>query len=255
MRRLHLAILLCVACGDDAVGPHPEAGNADAPFDAPIDGRADAPIDASPRDAYRCATDSGAPAHTIYLAVDGVNLVHGNCDDATTNCTSLISADVAVPPLLPGNANRGQIISDLVSQLQQTLLPYDVDVTTTRPATGPYMMIVVGGTCSQVTGSTLCSGIVTSFGTQDCGNQVPSDIGLVFDLPNFTGARWANVVMFEIGFAIGADTTSVQGDCMCQSCGGLSTPCTLGIDVPIFAGCSGGTQDETRIFATAFGCR
>jgi len=256
MGKLQFVVLLCVACGNDAMGPQPEAGNADAPSDGSLDGRTDAPMDASPRDAYRCTTDAGGgPTHTVYLAVDGVSLVRGNCNEATTSCTNLISADVAVPPLLAGNPNRQQVISDLVGQLQQTLAPYEVAVTTTRPATGPYMMIVLGGTCSQVTGSPLCSGLVTGFATQDCGNQVPSDIGLVFELPNFNGARYANVVMFEIGFAIGADTTSVQGDCMCQSCGGASTPCTLGIDVPIFAGCGGGTQDETRIFATAFGCR
>jgi hypothetical protein len=140
-------VMACAGCGDDAAHPDalqlPDAAPADAPGP---DAAPDAPTAACPNP----STDAGGGGtYTVYLNADGVTLTKSNCDNATTNCTHLImQSQAVVPPFMNGAANRDSVIAEIAAHIEEVLLPYSIDVVTTRPASGPYYMIVLGGDCT-----------------------------------------------------------------------------------------------------------
>src|SRR5512142_1063573 len=108
-----------------------------------------APDAAPDADLLHCPApvDPTAPGtHTVFVNFDGVTLTKGNCNDATTNCTSLVVQDqTVVPPWLDGNADRANDIAAIMTVARTAVAPYSIDLVTTRPASGDYKMIVVGG--------------------------------------------------------------------------------------------------------------
>jgi hypothetical protein len=244
-------ILFFCACGDDSMA-NPDGPSVDAPasIDAP---RIDAPPDAIASDGH-CVGDGGmGTRHHIYLLFDGVMLTPGN-DDSRTNHTSLINNPSTVPPFLGTASNRQQVIGDISANVRQMLNGYNVDVTTTRPASGDYTMIVFA--TAQSVG--LSPGI-GAIGYSDCGNANADDVGLVVDMGTGTGINaiyYSNLVMFDVGLSLGVGTNQLAGDCMNDI--GNTGPglCSLSSDVAIHQGCGpdGGTQNEQEIFADQLGC-
>lgn len=84
-------VALAGACGGDTSGARPDA--------AP---RADAAPTCPPQ-----AAPLAPGMHALYLAFEGETLTLGDCDDARTNCSSLVAqASTEVPPLFDGIASR-----------------------------------------------------------------------------------------------------------------------------------------------------
>jgi len=143
---------------------------------------------------------------TVYLNFDGVTLtkVDASAENAVTNRSWIVNSSTEVIPAFSTSdlsqtlgLSRSQIIQRVVNQMYASHAPYDVEFTTTRPSSGPYNMIVFGGTCSSVVGSSNCAGIAMG----DCGDFLPSNITFVFpwglrvdDLAATAAQEWAHAV-------------------------------------------------------------
>jgi hypothetical protein len=248
MKSFLLILVLC-GCGDDSMTPRADAPNVvDGPIDAP---RIDAPPDAIATDGH-CQGDGGmGTRHHIYLVFDGVMLMPGN-DDSRTNHTSLVNATSTVPMFAATAANRQPFIDDIAANVRLMLNGYNVDVVTTRPASGDYTMIVFATATSVGLNPS-----IAAIGPSNCGDTNADEVAIVVDM-GITGGLsavfYADLVMFDVGLTIGVGTNQLAGDCM-NDMGGGSGLCSLSNGVMVHMGCGqGGTQNEQEMFADAFGC-
>jgi hypothetical protein len=228
----------------------------------------DAPTDAATHCSLTPAEPIAAGAHKIYLNTEGATLRTGCGDDATTNCTTLIQTDMTqVPAFLPGVAGRDTVIAQIVAGVEGVLAPYSVDIVTTRPATGPYQMIVLGGDPMAVTGGCTDCTATSVFSCQPLGSVVD----LVFDLGVTKSVdQYAVQILEDIGILNGLVATNSDHDCVCRfddmcSNFGANDLCTFGTNVPTTMqtlgtpptpfNCGRATQDEPAILKTVLGCR
>ncbi len=191
----------------------------------------------------------------VYLNFTGVTLRDAAASDATQNRASWMGqAQGTAPPFLQGNANRLQIINDITLGVRSQLSQFPVTVVTTRPVTGPYVMIVYGGTSGNV-------GSAFGFAVNelDCDDSEKSDVAWISD--NYTTTqRHVNTTIGAIGFGLGLTATTDTQDCMCgwaNNCNKDQTkPCTLSTNIArdpaATQKCSGTLQNEAAVFTTAF---
>jgi len=259
------ALAIAGACGDDSQGMAPDSAVDRPMIDAAIDGAIDAAVDARAVDASAtdampggCGMrDGGTPtgAHLLYLVYDGVMLMSGNCDDSRTNCTSLATANTTVTPFEATRANRQQFLDDITAAIRQQLAPYDIEVVTTRPASGDYRMIVF----AQCVSSLSCQSGIIGVALNGCNaTAARNSIALAFDqgtTSTFTASEYGGLAIFDLGItaALGP-TLGIAGDCMNQ--GGTGLPCTFGTNVLVQGvSCTGAAnQNEDLLMEEAFGC-
>lgn len=215
-----------------------------------------------PADVDAAVSPDAAPAcpngRRVYLNFDGVTLTDAATSDATQNRASWMTNGVTtanVPPYRLGDADRAAQIQTIVDGLRAQLAAYPMEVVTTRPAAGPYMMIVFGGTAQQV-GSRFGVGVQEL----DCGDLQKSDVAWIADAVS-PPQRVMNTAMGAIGFGLGLTATTDPLGCMCgwdNACqSNNNVACTLS---PMIARdptadqlCPGLTsQDEVAAFATEF---
>jgi len=215
--------------------------------------------------------------YKVYLNTEGVTLRKGCGDDSRTNCTDIAPADnTVVPPFLDGVTGRQTFIEAVVAKAQAALAPYSVDIVTTRPVSGDYEMIVLGGDplafgCTNPS----CGGIAPDAG---CGQQLVTrdHVDVLFDrgvndtIETYAGAA----VLSQIGNMTGLVPTTVFDDCMCDidevcldGSGHWGTPgtmCTFGSNAPTTTAvrttgspdnCNIPVEDEPAMLKAAFGCR
>lgn len=228
------------ACGGDGNPNKTDAGV-----------RADAPP-SCPAPSMPLATG----AHKVFLAFEGVTITLGDCDDATTNCSSLVSqATTMVPPFLDGQSNRVTHITAISGLVQEALAPFSIDAVTTRPASGDYWMVVVGGDPTLVggaTGDTLAAKPVC-----DAANK--HSIAFVFDGDvDTTDRAYADTIAGAFGQLVGLVSTTRDSDCTCtaSTCTHAQT-CTwgTGIVAPPGNACMRTNQNEHLLMINAVGCR
>jgi len=253
-------LVVCVGCGDDSAMPD-GLHLVDAAIDAATP---DAPPDAPGAACPNPATDAGGGGmYTLYINAEGVTLLKGNCDNARTNCTTLIVANQAVvPPFKQNDPNRQAFIDEIVQLVQSALLPYSVDVVTTRPASGDYNMIVLGGDCTLTGGTMPCQSF--GVGVLPCSLANRDHISLDFDnttvFPQGTPYLYANLILSDVGLFAAMSVSTTMGDCENRS-GGLANDALCTFDrsatVSSMGMCSGAgtTEDEQDLLKTAFGCR
>lgn len=221
------------------------------------------------------AVDTPAPAcangRKVFLEFLGVTLTDDATSDATTNKARwLTTATSVVPPWRQGVANRATQIQEVVDGVKARLAQTPIDVVTTRPATGPYVMIVLGGA---TTGRGGTVGTIYSFATSfhDCGDATKSDVGWISDMT--TGATGlaadaptsyvADLVVGAIGWGLGLDGTTDPNNCMCgwtTVCDSAAGACTLSSSIASAVtnpgagetACKAGTQNEVAAFSTEF---
>ncbi len=259
MRAL-LCLLLVAGCERDLVGELADAARPDAPSiinDAAI----------------YCSMSPPEPLaqglHKLFLNTEGQALTAvapGN-DDATTNRSSLVQSDTDVPAFLPGARGRDTYIAQIVAAVESVLIPYSIDIVTTRPAAGPYQMIVLGGDGATVSGCPTC----TAFTVFNCPPFFGSVIDLVFD----AGAtpppvQYASLILDDLGLLNGLVQTNQRGDCTCRNDATCEIPptqlCTYGKNVPttvlqsgdsppVAYNCGHVTQDAPMVLKSVWGCR
>jgi hypothetical protein len=201
------------------------------------------------------APQSGACANgrVVYLSFEGETLTQG-ATDATTNHAAWIGvATATVPPFQPNLTNRATQIQTIVDTVKLRLASTPIQVVTSRPNAGPYVLIVLGGSNQNV-------GSQYTYATSDhdCGDVVKSDVGWVSDLPSLSYVP--DLVVGTIGWGLGLDGTTDPNGCMCgwaNSCKDASGGC--GLSVAIATSQTSGTvcpnenpQNEVAAFSTLF---
>lgn len=240
---MRLRFLLVGACVGAGCGAQISAGGEDlASLDA-----ATSPDDTAPLCTER----------VIYLNFDGQALHQGPSDAITNHAGWMQLPESTAPPYHNTSANRAVEIQTIVDGVRAELDKLSITVVTTRPAQGPYVMIVLGGT-ARIVGSRF-GGAVNQL---DCGDAVPSDVAWIADSVA-PPVHVINSAIAAIGFGLGLTATNDPSDCMCgwdNQCRADNTvACTLGSaiarDPAARQTCAGvTTQDEAATLRAAF-CR
>ncbi|MGE0549362.1 MAG: hypothetical protein AB7O24_05190 [Kofleriaceae bacterium] len=253
MRSGVIAALLCIGCGVQV--SNDESGVTDDPDD-----QADSDF---PDDDDGASPDAGQPespacfnGRVVYLNFEGQTLTDATTSDATLNQASWMTIAAGTAPKYRANSpSRDADIAAIVDGVRTQLATFPVTVVTTRPASGPYVMIVFGGHATDV-GSRF-NGAVNEL---DCGDVQNSDVAWISDTVNPT-QRVVNYAIGAIGFGLGLTATTNPSDCMCSWDNSCVQPanaaCTLSamIDRDPNADqlCAGATtQDEVAAFRQAF---
>ena len=205
--------------------------------------------------------DAPPVATVVYLSFEGETVSPGP-EAPWDDESPLVKAKSTVAPLYANDPDRQAKIATIVADVTTALQPYDIDLTTTRPATGPYTMIVFGGNSSDL-------GLGPDQGWMSdatCGS-IQYHLDFVFDGWD-TPHDVAAAAIAALGSDRGVSFTTDPADCMCmlfadsqQYCNALSraTACTIGgANTPVNPqhACNGFTTiDERAEFARAFGTR
>jgi hypothetical protein len=194
----------------------------------------------------------------VYLSFEGETLASAPASDATQNRASWMTiAQGTAPPYRAGTNNRNQQIKAITEGVRAQLSSFPITVVTQRPAAGPYVMIVFGGSASDV--GSKYGGAVN---TLDCGDAQKSDVAWISDGVTPT-QRVVNFAVGAIGFGLGLTATTDPADCMCgwdnactsDNSGACQLSPTIARDPAANQLCPGlTTQDEVDTFDAAF-CR
>ncbi|HEY1552058.1 MAG TPA: hypothetical protein VGG28_29730 [Kofleriaceae bacterium] len=228
-----------VACGSNTMGAIP-----DAPPPA---------VDAA---------NLGARTHTLYLNFEGATLAAGSDDDATQNISSVVTAPTTFDKYLGSAIDRATEISTIVGEVQNILMPYDIDVTQTLPATGQFAMVITTDTASSTVGCPGCPAVAPA----DCG-AVDSPISFNFGAGSGSAMPVHGVTADTVAMVgltiLGVPTSAVPDDCMCFSDSNCTFPpdrqCSIGgVGTVVSAtkpGCptSATVMDENALFLAGFG--
>ena len=136
-----------------------------------------------------------ATGTTLFVNFLGDLLTSGS-DDAVHDVAQLPGATVQVPPLnAKTNAPKmtTQDVTDAIfDRLRTFYLPFDVTLTRTRPTSGSYSMIVIGGTHAVANQPSGVAGVALL----DCNNTNPSNV--VFDFSDDQPPQFGGVVSVAI---------------------------------------------------------
>jgi len=175
----------------------------------------------SPCPGPRCTAELVEPQaqghRVVYLNFEGVTLTRSSSnDDARTNVSAIVNSSTEVIAAFKtsdlsstGGLSRAQIIQKVVDDMYTLHANFNVDFVTSRPTSGYYSMIVFGGSCQSVVGSSGCAGIALL----DCGDQMPANITFVFP-PGQRVADLATTAAQEAAHAYGLGHTSDRSDVM-----------------------------------------
>ena len=241
-------VLLCAACEATIDNGRMSNVTTDGSM-AGDDSSIQMPIDAPPTCASR----------VVYLNFGGQTLNDTTASDATQNRASWLNkATGTATSFQQGNANRQQIIDDITTGVRNALAAQvgPITVVTTRPAAGPYVMIVYGGNATDVG-----SNYGFAVNELDCNESEKSDVAWISN--NYTTTlRHVNTTLGAIGFGLGLTATNDVNDCMCGWANGCQKDhtklCTLNTNIARDPGAmqtcagAGATQNEVAAFNTAF---
>lgn len=212
--RLAVATLLLCACGAQ-VGGNIDDNGPDAPSNG---GEAPPPIDAP------------SCKRVVYLSFEGETLTDTTASDAKQNLASWMTiGSGAAPQYKAGAGDRLAQIQVIVDGVRNQLSSFPIQVVTTRPTDGDYMMIVYGGQAQQV-GSRF-GGAVQELDCDDATSR--NDLAWVADIVT-PPQRVINFSIGAIGFGLGLTATLDPVGCMCgwdNNCNQLNTPCVLSTDI------------------------
>jgi len=185
-------------------------------------------------DASVGGTDSGATpdaapvctvAKSVYLNFEGQTLTRAATSDATQNQAAWMNkATGTAPKFRDGVGTRAADIVAITDGVKAQVTGLGVEVVTTRPVAGPYVMVVFGGTAGQI-GSNFGRAVQKL----DCGNLVMSDVAWISDAPANNQVA-INNTLGAIGFGLGLTATTDTDDCMCgwdNACTQTTGACTL----------------------------
>lgn len=155
------------------------------------------------------------PRVVLYLAFEGITLHPGSPSEASTDTTSIVDAELTLPPYLDGHADRQGRIDAIVAEVVARVAPFDVEVVTRRPAAPPYLQIVFTGN-SSLLGAPPGIGGMAPF---DCDRDQPTSIGFQFSSgtadDRYGPRAHANWTLTMLGSAHRVPFTRVRNDCMC----------------------------------------
>ncbi len=124
----------------------------------------------------------GPQPHQLFLDFsDGTeSLAKGADDDAEKNISAVAAVKpvpaFAWPAITDGTMTRQDVVRTVARQVHQLYLPYNVVLTTARPAAGPYTLIVIAGAPSLLGYAPEVAGLAF----MDCNNEHEDDVVFVF---------------------------------------------------------------------------
>jgi hypothetical protein len=211
--RSWLSVIAVIA----GVGCHAEIGGGEA-NNPNVDDGPDAAVNGSGIDAAVTPDIDAAPAcasgRAVFLNFDGQALTDAP-SDATQNRASWI-VNGTINPAAPASNRSATNKQAIVDGVKAQLASFPIAVVTTRPAQGPYVMVVFGGTAANV-GSRF--GVAVQ--ELDCGDLRKSDVAWISDSVTPT-QRVVNSAIGALGFGLGLTATLTPTDCMC----GWDNACT-----------------------------
>jgi hypothetical protein len=154
-----MALLVVIACGSAEADPDAEAGSSSS-----------GGVDESSGEEGASSSSGGEAciaARIVVLDFDGIVLAQGGADDATQDLTS---AQELVGTWEPVDDTIHTPV--VVQGIAQALAPFDVAVTTERPATGAYSLVVFTRTPIPAYPA------APSLGRPNCGAARATEIGL-----------------------------------------------------------------------------
>lgn len=127
------------------------------------------------------------------------------CSDAPNNQSSVIRTyfgESSITWQAYRNAEGRRLV---VEELEKAYAPYDVKITTRRPASGSYTMLIV---------ATNDIGAGLGVAPLDCGNRFMNDIAYVMKADQYTPQVVANAAVHEIGHSFGLTHVTNRSDYM-----------------------------------------
>ena len=250
-RTVALASVIALGCGAEIEGEKNRAGT-DAAAPAP-----DAETVANPMPDAPPA--SACPnSRKVYLAFEGVTLTAGTPSDAVQNRVSWMgNANAVVPAYAKDDPARTQYIQTITAGVRQRLQGTPIEVVDQRPATGPYVMVVFGGTSAIV-------GTIYDYATNehDCGDVVKNDVAWVADSSVVNVSYAQDLAVGAIGWGLGLNGTNDPMGCMCawaNGCQSVAGACMLSSSIATTISAAPATtcpnqnpQNEIAAFSTGF---
>lgn len=196
-----LALLLSTGCIADA-----------------LDGEEGSEDDVAPAETSADTSSALSGPQTIYVNFTGPTIANcaNPCSNAVTNHSYIVHYAWGTASKNFAAYTDGAGRSAIVSHLRSIFSKYDVTITTTRPASGPYTMVVITPTTWAHHG----------IAPLDCGNANKSDIAFVLDTgdsgfyPSY--AKIAQAAAHELGHSFGLAHVKNTADIMQWASSGTS---------------------------------
>ncbi|HPH69796.1 MAG TPA: hypothetical protein PLF40_28790 [Kofleriaceae bacterium] len=205
------------------------------------------PADAAP-DAKVCSN-----GRVIFLNFEGVTLTRAASDATMNRANWLPGGSATIPQFRANDGGRATLITNITDLAKANLAQFPVTIVTTRPTTGPYIMVAFGGARA------MFNTTYPSITGLNCGDVRPSGVGWVAD--DVTAQQGANLVVSVAAISIGLTgiTENKPRDCLCGWGGPVCDPdqtqaCQLSTSVQREQRCAGepATQNEVTAFNRAF---
>jgi hypothetical protein len=159
-------------------------------------------------------------ANVLFLDFGGAATQLGSPEDATATPDPItMVATTTVPPfngaVCAPRVTQQDAINAVVDRVRALFAPYAVQIVTSRPPSGPFTVVEIGGSHT-LAGEPL--GVAGVSATVDCGNVNPSNV--VFDFSDDQKPDYGGVVSVaitaghEAGHAFGLEHTDNPGDVM-----------------------------------------
>ena len=163
---------------------------------------------------YHGVASAADSTRTLYLHRDGGRLLAGN-DDASRNRSSVLvsrgRASLDVPAFQSGDGAWRAVVSCVESQFRD----FDVRVVDERPESGPYIMVMVGGSADMLGLPAGVAGIAPFR-----GRPIPSAVVFAFESIHRDARGLCETTAHELGHALGLDHSRLCSDTMSYgSCG------------------------------------
>jgi len=256
---LTIAVLASAACSAEiSDGGRVSIDSVDARPAPPVIDAGPPSMTPPPVDAAAAIDTPLAPTcsqRTLFLNFEGQTLTAGTSDATANQASWLIRASGNAPRYLAGDPGRDAKIQTIVDGVRGQLALFPITVVTTRPASGEYVMVVLGGQPNQIG-----SQFSTAVNALDCTDAQHNDVAWISDSAT-PSQHVINLVIGAVGLGLGLTATLDPNDCMCgwgNTCAASNgAACTLGTaiarDNSIALRCPGvATQDEVATLRTAF---
>ncbi|MBA3455247.1 MAG: hypothetical protein H0T42_19305 [Deltaproteobacteria bacterium] len=120
-----------------------------------------------------------ASTQVVFLNFGGGRLHSGNCSDAPANCSNLVAGTQDLAPFtVSAQWDRPKVVAGITRCVSMFFDDMDMRFVTTRPAAGPYTMMMIGAIYPTQLGFETNGG---PYGRApvDCGNENRNDIGFL----------------------------------------------------------------------------
>ncbi len=150
-----------------------------------------------------------ALSRTLYINAEGGPIAAG-AEDATQDSSTILVNTATLRPYLAQDPQRLTKIAAIEELVETTLAPYAVTITTTRPAQGPYAMVMLtddGGSKIGLVDTVMAIAPVTC-------NEGPSVTSFVFTKGGLAGELIARSMIEHLGLSAGIPHVVPSADCM-----------------------------------------